>query len=630
MVLIFAAIVAAGTQGCSSESTAAADWLNPGNDKAGTRFSPADQINRQNVKDLQVAWTYKVDDADPAKNTTIECTPIVHDGTLYLTTVRTKVVALDAASGQEKWRFDPYGEPYARGGTTKWIRASGGVNRGVAYWTDGTPDGERRVLLGTSDGRLISIDARTGKPDEAFGDAGAVDLRHGITERDITNEPYGMTSPPAVFDNVVIVGCSTGEGHPAAPGDPRAFDVRTGKELWRFHTVPRPGEEGSESWPKNSDYWKGRGGANPWAGFTVDIVAGLVFMGTGSAGPDFFGGGREGENLYANCVLALDARTGKRIWHFQTTHHDLWDHDNPCPPVLCHILRDGKKMDAVAQVTKTGFCYVLDRKTGKPLYEVKEVPVPKSEVPGEQSHPTQPMPVAPPPLAKLRFTEQEVTDRTPEARRAVLERLKTLKFGGFCDPPSEQGTVTIPGFHGGATWAGASFDPSSGLLFVNSNNAPYIQGVQRRPDGSYAGRGYSYFLDPDGYPAIKPPWGLLTAIDLSRGAFAWQVPLGEFPELAAKGYGKTGTENFGGTIVTAGGLVFIGGSKDEKFRAFDSSTGQVLWEHPLTAGGYATPCTYTVNGRQFVVIAAGGGGKPRTRSGDTFYAFALPQDAARN
>ncbi|WP_206293210.1 pyrroloquinoline quinone-dependent dehydrogenase [Humisphaera borealis] len=621
---IAAVFLSAFFVGCGT-SAPVADWPNPGNDKGGSRYSVADQINRGNVAKLQVAWTYKVDDADPARNTTIECTPIVHEGTLYLTTVRTKVVALDAATGQPKWTFDPYGEPYAQGGKAKWIRASGGVNRGVAYWSDGLPTGARRVILGTSDGRLISLDARTGKPDPAFGNSGIVELRKGITERDLTNEPYGMTSPPAVCNGVIVIGCSTGEGHPAAPGDPRGFDLHTGKELWRFHTVARPGEPGSETWPKNDNYWKGRGGANPWGGFTVDESAGIVFMGTGSAGADFYGADRHGANLYANCVLALDARTGQRLWHFQTTHHDLWDHDNPCPPVLCQVTRDGQKLDAVAQVTKTGFCYVLDRKTGKPLFDVNEVPVAASTVPGEQANPTQPMPVAPPPLAKLRFTEDDVTDRTPEARQAVLERLKTINYGGFADPPSERGTVNIPGFHGGATWSGASFDPSTGLLYVNTNNAPYIQGVKKLADGSYAPMGYSYFLDPDGYPAIKPPWGLVTAVDVSRGTFAWQVPLGDFPELAAKGYGKTGTENFGGTIVTAGGLVFIGGSKDAKFRAIDSGTGKTLWEFQLSAGGYATPCTYVAGERQYVVIAAGGGGKPRTPSGDTFYAFALPR-----
>lgn len=612
--------------GCSNAPPAAEtspNWPNVGNDKSGTRFSPLDQINCQNVAKLQVAWTYKVDDADPSKNTTIECTPLTIDGVLYLTTVRTRVVALDAATGKELWRFDPYAPPYEPLQSKKWIRSSGGVNRGLGYWSDGKPNGQRRIILGLSDGRLFSLDASSGKPDPAFGDHGFVDLKAGISERDISQEPYGPTSAPAVFEDVVIVGCSCGEGYPAAPGDPRAFDIRTGKELWRFHTIPRPGEPGNETW-SDKDYWKKGGGANPWGGFTLDEKAGVVFMGTGSAGPDFYGAGRKGDNLFANCVLALDARTGKHLWHFQTVHHDVWDHDNPCPPVLCQIKRDGKTIDAVAQLTKTGFCFVLDRKTGKPLFEVKETPAGATDVPGEQVSPTQPVPVKPPPLAKLRFTDDEVTDRTPEARSAVLESLKNLRHGGYADPPSIAGTVCIPGFHGGSTWAGGSFDPPSGLLFVSTNNAPYVTGLKKRDDGSYQVTGYSYFLDPDGYPAIKPPWGLLTAIDLSKGEFAWQVPLGEFPALAAKGYGKTGTENFGGTIVTAGGLVFIGGSKDEKFHAFDKSTGKLLWEYQLPAGGYATPCTYSVKGRQYVVIAAGGGGKPRTKSGDSYIAFALP------
>jgi quinoprotein glucose dehydrogenase len=640
LAMIAALAVPTALAGCGSADAPpsaaagipAGDWPVVGRDPGGSRHSPLRQINRDNAASLRVAWTYRVDDADPARNTTIECTPVVVDGVAYITTVRTKVVALDAATGKELWRFDPYGPAYGDGvndiNGRKWLRASGGVNRGVAYWSDGKPDGRRRVLLGVADGRLFSLDARTGQPDPAFGThgilgGGFVDLRAGVSDRDLRNQPYGPTSAPAVYKNIVIVGCSNGEGHPSAPGDPRAFDVLTGKELWRFHTIPRPDEPGSETWAGGT-YWKDRGGANPWGGFTVDADAGVVFMGTGSAGPDFYGAGRLGANLYANCVLALDAATGKHLWHFQTTHHDLWDHDNPCPPVLCHVQRNGQMIPAVAQVTKTGFCYVLDRKTGIPLHEVKEVPATPSDVPGESAHPTQPMPVRPPPLAKLRMTADDITDRTPAARQAVLDRLQSLKHGGFADPPSEKGSVVIPGFHGGATWSGASFDPASGLLFVNTNNAPYVQGVRKREDGSYEGVGYSYFLDPDGYPAIKPPWGLLSAVDVSRGEIAWQVPLGEFPELAAKGYGKTGTENFGGTIVTAGGLVFVGGSKDAKFRAFDSRNGKVLWEHQLPAGGYATPSTFMVNGKQYVMIAAGGGGKPRTPSGDSFITFALP------
>jgi quinoprotein glucose dehydrogenase len=593
------------------------DWPNPGYDKGGTRCSPLNQINRENVAKLRVAWTYHTGDSSPGK--TIECTPLVVDGVMYVTTVTTKLVALDAATGKERWTFDPYA-----GRTFNKLKASGGVNRGAAYWSDGRPQGQRRVLLGLADGRLVSVDASTGKADPAFGEGGQVDLRAGVTDRDLTNLPYGPTSPPAVFENVVIVGCSNGEGHPAAPGDPRAFDVRTGKELWRFHTIPRDGEAGHDSW-EQPGAWKDRGGANPWGGFTVDAGNGTVFCGTGSAGPDFYGAGRKGDNLFANCILALDARTGKRLWHFQTTRHDVWDHDLPCPPVLVTVTRDGKDVPAVAQVTKTGFCWVLDRKTGAPLFGSREVAGAKSDVPGEDLAPTQPEPLKPPPLARNVFTKEDATDRTPEARKFVLERLGLYRHGESYVPPSERGSVITPGFHGGATWSGASFDPSTGLLYVNTNDMPYVATLTKDRAGFFVPTGYYYFNDQEGYPAIKPPWGSLTAVDLNSGTFAWRVPLGEHPELTAKGIPPTGTENFGGTIVTAGGLVFVGGSKDEMFHAFDKSSGKQLWQSKLPAGGYATPCTYGVNGRQFVCIAAGGGGKQRTKSGDAFVAFALPE-----
>lgn len=592
------------------------DWPNPGNDKAGTRYAAIDQINRDNVKDLQVAWTYNT--GDMGTGTTIECTPLVVDGVMYVTTVKTKVVALDAATGKELWQYDPYADT-----SRQFMKASGGVNRGVAFWSDGQAAGQRRVIHGVSDGRVVSLDARTGKPDPAFGNNGELDLRAGIAEA--VGQPYGPTSPPMVFEDIVIVGCSNNESTPSSPGDPRAFDVRTGKELWRFHTIPRDGEFGRDTWPKGGEPWKARGGANPWGGFTLDVETGIVFCGTGSATSDFHGGDRHGANLFANCVLALDARTGKRVWHFQTTRHDIWDHDVPCPPVLVDATRgDGTVVKAVAQVTKTGFCWVLDRKTGEPIWGMREEPAASSDVPGEQASPTQPEPLKPPPLAKLVFTEDEATDRTPEARRDVLDKLSKLRHGAKYEPLSERGTVVIPGLHGGATWSGASYDPTRKYVYVNTNNAPYMMQLIRRGEGQYGIAGYGYFEDHEGYPAIKPPWGMVTAIDMKTGEFAWQVPLGEFPALAAKGYGKTGTENFGGTIVTAGGLVFIGGSKDEKFHAFDADTGKLLWEHKLPAGGYATPSTYVVNGRQFVTIAAGGGGKPRTASGDAFVTFALP------
>ena len=592
------------------------EWPNVGGDKGGTRHSPLTQINRENVAKLEVAWTYHTGDA--GEKTTIECTPLVADGRMFVTTVTSRVVALDPATGKELWKFDPYATV-----VNKRARASGGVNRGVAYWSDGNDDGRRRVILGVADGRLVSLDAATGTPDPAFGDNGHLDLRKGITERDITHLAYGPTSAPMVFENLVIVGCSNDEGHPGAPGDPRAFDVRTGKEVWRFHTVPRPGEVGHDTW-EPSDAWKNRGGANPWGGLTLDSESGVLFCGTGSAGPDFHGAGRRGANLFANCVLALDARTGKRLWHFQTVHHDVWDHDNPCPPVVVTVTKDGKKIPAVAQVTKTGFCYILDRKTGEPLFGVKEVPAPPSNVPGERTHPTQPVPLKPPALSYQKFTEEDATDISPEARAFVLNELKKYDHGREHLPPSVRGTIVTPGFHGGATWSGASADPATGILYVNTNNTPYLAMLKEHDPGDYRLTGYGHFKDGEGYPAVKPPWGQLTAIDLNTGEFAWRVTLGEFPELKQRGVPQTGTENFGGTIVTAGGLVFIGGTMDEKFRAFDKSTGKVLWETQLPAGGYATPSTYEANGRQYVVIAAGGGGKLRTKSGDSFVAFALP------
>ncbi len=582
------------------------DWANVGNDKGGTRYSSLNQINTQNVKNLKVAWTYHLDEGK--NGSTIECAPVVVDGVMYVTTAQLKIVAINAVTGEELWRHD-----------TK----SGGVNRGIAYWSDGKPNGARRILMGTPDGRLISLDAKTGTLDRRFGQDGTVDLRKGL-DRDITGLAYGVTSAPAVFENLVYLGFSVSEGQPGAPGDVRAFDVRTGKEAWRFRTVPQPGEFGNDTW--EGDSWKERSGTNAWGGYTLDAKRGILFAGLGSAASDFYGADRKGANLFANCVLALDARTGKRLWHFQTVHHDIWDHDNPCPPVLVTVNRGGKKIDAVAQVTKTGFCYVLDRVTGKPLFEVKEVPAPPSDVPGEQASPTQPEPVAPPPFSRLEFRDEDVTNISPESTAYVRERLTKLKHGTKYTPPSVQGSVTTPGFHGGATWSAASYDPTTGLLYVNTNNVPWITKLNPNSRGGYDFDGYYRFTDQFGYPAIKPPWGNLTAIDVSKGTFAWQVVLGTYPELIAKGLPPTGTENFGGTVVTAGGLVFIAATKDEKFHAFDKATGKLLWEYQLPFGGYAAPSTYMVNGKQYITIGTGGGGKLGTKSGDVFVTFALSSE----
>ncbi len=597
-------------------SAADRDWPAVGGNPGGTRYSTLSQITRKNVNQLQVAWTYHT--GDSTNGSTIECTPIVLHGIMFLTTAKSKVVALDAAIGREIWRFDPYD-----GVTITQPKASGGVNRGLAYWREGKKE---RILLGASDGRLISLDAKTGQPDPAFGKCGTVDLREGM-DVDLNGINYGPTSAPAVCGDAVVLGFSCPEGGKPAPGDPRAFDVRTGKEVWRFHSIPRPGEFGNDTW--EGDSWRNAGAANNWGGTSVDEKRGLVFIGTGSASPDFYGGGRKGDNLFANCTICLDAHTGKRVWHFQTLRHDLWDHDLPTYPNLVTVKHDGRKRDAVVQVTKTGYVFLFDRLTGEPLFLIENRPVPGSDVPGEQAAATQPIPAKPPPFARQSIYESDLSDISPEAHADALKQLHMYGSGQAFTPPSTNGSITIPGFHGGATWSGASFDPKTGILYLNVNEQPGITRMvptERGPMEAFTHSGYYRFVDKNGYPAINPPWGHLDAIDLNKGEILWQVPLGEYPELASRGIKNTGTENFGGTIVTAGGLIFIGGSKDAKFHAFDKTTGKLLWDYQLDAGGYATPCTYSVNGRQYVTIAAGGGGKLGTKSGDGFVTFALPRN----
>ena len=626
VALFASACLMAAAAVATAQSVNRVDWPNVGNDAGGMRYSDLTQINRENVAQLKPAWTFHTRELAGRAGKTIECTPLIVDGVMFVTTAYLRVVALDAATGVELWQFDPLGDhPFEHEPT------SGGVNRGCAYWSDGQPDGERRILHGTSDGRLFSLDAKTGKLDPQFGDGGVRNLRDELAPN-VASLGYGPTSAPAVWKDVVVVGVSCGEGPGiAAPGDIRAFDVRTGKQLWRFRTVPGPGEFGHETW--EGDSWRDRGGANAWGGLTVDVERGLIFAGLGSAAFDFYGGDRHGENLFGNCTIALDAATGERRWHFQTLRHDLWDHDLPVYPNLVTVTHDGKAIDAVAQVTKTGYVFLFDRETGDPLFAVEEQNVPASDVPGEQASPTQPIPVKPPPFAVQSFDETNVTNIGKANRASVLAKLKAIRSGPAFNPPSLQGTVVIPGFHGGANWSGACFDPTTSLLYVNSNNVPNVitlveaQGDQSPRYGAFNHTGYNQLLDHEGYPGIKPPWGQLTAINLNTGEFAWQVPLGEHPELTARGVPQTGTETFGGSIVTAGGLVFIAGTKDERIRAFDKQTGEVLWEHPLPAGGYATPATYMVDGRQYIVIAAGGAGKLGTKAGDAFVAFALDEHA---
>jgi quinoprotein glucose dehydrogenase len=594
---------------------AQADWARVGNDPGAMRHSSLRQIHRGNVSRLRVAWIYRTGGQSEQDKFPMQCTPIVVDGVMYLTGPNLTLFALDAATGRERWRFDPKRE----------AKRTYLGNRGVAYWSDGRNRGARRVLLATTDGRLYSLDAATGVLDPAFGQQGCVDLREGMGSA-AAADAYGMTAAPVVWNHLVILGMSMSDGaHVKTAGDVRAFDVRTGREAWRFHTVPPPGEAGHETW--EGDSWKERGGVNAWGGATIDVSRGLVFASTGSAAFDFHGADRPGDNLYANSVLCLDARTGKRVWHFQTVHHDVWDYDLPAPPTLVTLTRRGRRVEAAAQVTKMGFVYLLDRTTGKPLFEVVEKTVPASDVPGEVLSRTQPFPLRPPPLARQGWSDADVTDISPQARDHVLGRIKGARMGPLFTPISREGTVFSPGTLGGMNWSGASFDPATGWLYMNSQNLPMLMQLVPAPPGQtapWALLDYTRLFDQDGYPGGKPPWGLLSAVDLGAGEVRWQVTLGEHEELTARGIPPTGTLNMGGSIVTAGGLVFIGATKDERFRAFDSATGKMLWQARLPYGGYATPATYSVNGRQFVVIAAGGGGKLATPPGDAVVAFALP------
>lgn len=651
-----------------------------------SRYSPLTQITRDNVAALQVAWTY--DSHDAFKGSEMQSNPIIVDGVLYATTPTLKVIAVDAATGRERWRFDP------SGGSPALSRFR---HRGVTVHDD-------RVFV-TYRSFLWALDRKTGQPITSFGAGGRIDLREGL-DQPAEKLSVSASTPGVVFEDLLIMGSAVPETLPGSPGHIRAFDVHTGKLRWIFHTIPRPGEFGYETWPK--DAYKISGGANAWAGVTVDPKLGLVFAATGSASFDFYGVTRHGDNLFADCVLALDARTGRRVWHFQGIRHDVWDWDFPAPPSLVTVTRNGRPVDAVAQVTKYGYVYVLDRRTGAPLFPVAYRKVPSSEVDGEQLAETQPYPVKPPPFARQGLTENMLTTRTPEAHAAVLAQFNKLSKG-FYAPPSLAGTIVFPGFDGGAEWGGAAFDPDTALLYVNSNEMPWIvklipnndtslynskcatchredrkgtpsapslvdvgrrhtkdeiaaiirQGTGRMPafpdmgarnigdvvDFLMTGRdkgadpalkddpawlkyrsdGESIFLDPDGYPAITPPWGTLSAIDLNAGTIRWKIPFGEFPDLAAKGLTNTGSDNYGGPVVTASGLLFIGATNfDRKFHAYDKLTGRLLWETTLPAAGNATPAIYEIGGREFVVIVCGGG-KNGAPSGSSIVAFALPR-----
>jgi quinoprotein glucose dehydrogenase len=608
-----------------SSGGSAQEWRFYGGDAAGTRFSALQQIDRTNVGRLKRAWTYHMGETGRGGNekdrhqvAPFESTPLVVDGILFFSTPSNRVIALDAENGKEIWQFDPQA---GQAGQRRFFQ-----HRGVAYWQSKNAD-DRRILFGTFDGRLIALDAKTGKPCRDFGKDGTVDLRAGVADA-FPDAQYSVTSPPAIYQDLVITGAAVPEYPSMGPGGGvRAFDVRSGKLLWTFHTIPQPGEAGHETWQE--DAWQNRTGANVWSIMSVDTEHGLIFLPVGSASYDFYGADRKGMDLFANSLVALDAATGTLRWYFQMVHHDIWDYDLPAQPVLITVRRNGREIPAVAQVTKMGFVFILDRLTGKPLFPVEERHVPESNVPGEAAWPTQPFPLKPPPLVRQTFRETDISEVTEESHQYCAHLSHSLKTRGMYTPYSLEPTLVMPGTLGGANWSGGSFDEASGYLFVNTNELGAVGAMLPQADdapekyrrGSRNGE-YARFWDQNEWPCQKPPWGTLNAVDVNKGEIVWKVPLGGMSELKQ----KTGTPNLGGSIVTAGGLVFIGATMDSRFRAFDAKTGEQLWATELEASAHATPITYLGKhrGKQFVVIAAGGGGYFKGKVSDTLAAFALP------
>lgn len=664
-------------------------------------YSPLDQITKENVTNLKVAWEYHSGDSGQ-----IQCNPIIVDGVLYGMTATTRPFALDAATGKEIWIAE------------KEKSNSFSTSRGVAYWEKAD---DKRILF-TRGPWLYALDAKTGKPIASFGENGRTSLRAGLGESS-KDKMVMSNTPGTVYEDLIVMPMRLSEGADAAPGYTQAFNIVTGKITWVFKTIPHPGEEGYDTWPKDAYKNADVGAANNWSGMAVDRRRGMLFVPTGSAGDDFHGAKRYGSNLFANSLLALDAKTGKRIWHFQFVHHDILDRDCPAPPNLITVKHNGKTIDAVAQTTKQGYVFVFNRETGEPLFPINEKPVPASDIPGERAWPTQPFPEKPAPYARQTFTREDINPYA-ENKDELVRQYDSSRYEGTFTPLTERGTIVYPGFDGGAEWGGSAADPD-GILYVNSNEMPwrvylvpanemdedgesvsgqnlyakycttchgqdrrgnpksgypslfdvggrrsrdFVNGIiengkgmmpsfpkfndpqkqaivnflfgdekiapglakepvakneAKRDTSSYKLTGYIKFLDKNGYPAVKPPWGTLNAIDLNTGEYLWTVPYGEYPELQAKGIPQTGSENYGGPVVTASGLLFIAGTKDAFFRAYDKKDGKLLWKTQLPAANFATPSTYAINGKQYVVLACGGT-KLGAKGGDSYVAYALP------
>ncbi|MDH5310634.1 MAG: pyrroloquinoline quinone-dependent dehydrogenase [Gammaproteobacteria bacterium] len=612
-------------------------WPSHGNDPGGSKYSSLDGINRRNVAELELAWTWATGEqpiptarlpiaGQPIAPGKFQGTALMVRGLLFIATSYNQVVALDPDSGEEIWRYDPKAWEWGRP-----LRGCGFCHRGVAVWTNGD---EIRVFI-NSRWRLIALDGHSGQPIASFGYRGEVDLTEDLAW-EVNRLHYSNTSPPMIFGNLVIVGSGVPDDRiyrQAPPGDIQAFDVITGKRAWVFHTTPQEGEFGTDTW--GGDSWTYTGANNVWAPFTIDAERGLAYFPVSTPNNDFYGGHRVGDNLFAETLLCLDARTGKRVWHFQTVHHGVWDYDLPAPPNLLTINVDGRRIDAVAAVGKTGFTYVFDRVTGEPVWPIEERPVPQSDIPGEQTSPTQPYPTKPPPFGRQSFSEDDLLDFTPELRARALEATRNYSLGDMFSPPTLHGTAIMPGIWGAANWGGAAVDPETGTLYVKALNWPSVFHVEKPPPGT---EDADYFLGDfrplniEGLPVHKPPYSTLTAIDLNRGEHAWQVPFGDYPEMRAHPLLQgielpamlgAGPPQHGqsGPLLTAGGVLFLS-SATRNLYAIDKDDGSVLATFPLDGYGYGNPVTYrTKSGRQFVVIAS----SEKDGSNAKLNAFALPE-----